>query len=86
MKTKKTGSKTSNMIYLLLLSILILVFTISSQVKVVDATSRKLATKGRTIVYTPSSRSCGASHATWKKNRGPCRRPPRTAPASYQSP
>ncbi|KFK40997.1 hypothetical protein AALP_AA2G072000 [Arabis alpina] len=45
-----------------------------------------VAATGKTIVYTPSSKSCGASHATWKKKSGPCRRPPRTAPASYQSP
>ncbi|KAL0877300.1 hypothetical protein Bca101_027005 [Brassica carinata] len=83
------GPKTSHKVALLL-PILLLILTLSSQVRVIEATSRKLvdvAASGRTIVYTPSSRSCGATHATWKKKkRGPCRRPPRTAPASYQSP
>ncbi|KAG7650659.1 hypothetical protein ISN45_At01g055960 [Arabidopsis thaliana x Arabidopsis arenosa] len=82
---KKMGSKTSTNMVALLLYLLILIFTLSSQVKVVEATSRKLA-NGRPIVWTPASRSCGASHASWKKNNGPCKRPPRTAPASYNSP
>ncbi|ESQ28835.1 hypothetical protein EUTSA_v10019385mg [Eutrema salsugineum] len=72
-------------IWLLFCSLLVLIFTLSSQVGVVEATSRKLAT-GRAIVYTQSSKSCGASHATWKKKRRPCRRPPRSFPASNQSP
>ncbi|XP_019100917.1 PREDICTED: uncharacterized protein LOC109132909 [Camelina sativa] len=63
----------------------ILIFTISSQVRVVEATSRILA-NGRTIVWTPASKSCGASHASWKKYRRPCKRPPRSAHASYNSP
>ncbi|CDY60944.1 BnaC02g45270D [Brassica napus] len=79
------GPKTSHKVALLF-SLLLLILTISSQARVIEAASRKLAS-GRNIVYTPSSKSCGATHATWKKKkRGPCRRPPRTAPASYQSP
>jgi hypothetical protein len=39
---KKMGSKTSTNMVALLLSLLILIFTLSSQVKVVEATSRKL--------------------------------------------
>ncbi|CAH8257026.1 unnamed protein product [Arabidopsis lyrata] len=50
------GSKTSSHMVALLLSLLILIFTLSSQIRVVEATSRKLA-NGRPIVWTPASRS-----------------------------
>ncbi|EOA33880.1 hypothetical protein CARUB_v10021372mg [Capsella rubella] len=83
------GSKKPSYTFALLISLLILIiFTISSQVRVVEATSRILA-NGRPIIWTPASKSCGALHASWKKYRRPCKRPkrtPRTAPASYNSP
>ncbi|CAL9239359.1 unnamed protein product [Arabidopsis halleri] len=54
------GSKTSIHMVALLLSLLILVLSLSSQVRVVEATRRKLA-NGRPIVWTPASRSCGVT-------------------------
>ncbi|KAL9861158.1 hypothetical protein AtNW77_Chr1g0065851 [Arabidopsis thaliana] len=83
---KKMGSKTSTNMVALLLYLLILISLFPLKLKSSRLQVANLVTNGRPIVWTPASRSCGASHASWKKNNGPCKRPPRTAPASYNSP
>ncbi|CAH8257025.1 unnamed protein product [Arabidopsis lyrata] len=85
------GSKSTN-ISALLLTLLLILFTLSSQLEVVECTGRKLSWgfSGTPIVYTPPSRSCGTSPAvfTWKWRRPrPCRLPPGSyIPASNESP
>ncbi|EOA34491.1 hypothetical protein CARUB_v10022032mg [Capsella rubella] len=73
------GSKKPSHTLALLLSLLILIIlTLSSQVIIVEATSRILA-NGNPIIRTPPSKSCGALTASWSKYRRPCKRPlPRT--------
>ncbi|EOA34812.1 hypothetical protein CARUB_v10022390mg [Capsella rubella] len=80
------SSKTSHIIAFSL-SLLLMILALSSQVGVVDATSRKLIARGTPIIWTPGSKSCGASHASWtNKPPRPCKRPPRYVPVSTQSP
>uniref|UniRef100_A0A1J3HH84 Transmembrane protein n=3 Tax=Noccaea caerulescens TaxID=107243 RepID=A0A1J3HH84_NOCCA len=89
---KKMVSKSPN-IASLVLPLLLIIFTLSSQVEHVESMGRKLAWgfNGAPIVYTPPSIACGASPAAimaseWRPRR-PCRRPPGTyIPASDQSP
>ncbi|AAB60905.1 hypothetical protein AtNW77_Chr1g0065841 [Arabidopsis thaliana] len=85
------GMKSPN-IAAFMLPLLLILFTLSSQLKVVESTGRKLAWgfSGTPIVYTPPSRSCGTSPAVftskWRRPR-PCRLPPGSyIPASDQSP
>ncbi|XP_018484650.1 secreted transmembrane peptide 6 isoform X1 [Raphanus sativus] len=86
------GSKSLN-IAALVLPLLLILFTLSSQARLVESTGRKLAVRGfggAPIIWTPPSNSCGASPAVWypkpTKPR-PCRRSPGIGiPTSYQSP
>ncbi|ANM58205.1 transmembrane protein [Arabidopsis thaliana] len=87
------GSKSPNIVALVL-PLLLILYTLSSQVEVVESTGRKLAFWGNPIVWTPHSNSCGGSPASvfasskWTTGR-PCRRsrPPGTnIPVSDQSP
>ncbi|EOA34822.1 hypothetical protein CARUB_v10022400mg, partial [Capsella rubella] len=68
----------------LVLPLLLILFTLSSQVEVVESRDRKLAFWEKPIVWTPPSNSCGAFPAAiesskWTTGR-PCRhsRPPGT--------
>ncbi|XP_018484658.1 secreted transmembrane peptide 6 isoform X2 [Raphanus sativus] len=85
------GSKSLN-IAALVLPLLLILFTLSSQARLVESTGRKLVRGfgGAPIIWTPPSNSCGASPAVWypkpTKPR-PCRRSPGIGiPTSYQSP
>ncbi|KAG2331681.1 hypothetical protein Bca52824_002861 [Brassica carinata] len=86
------GSKSSNTAAVVL-PLLLILFTLSSQARLVESTGRKLAAwkfGGAPIIWTPPSNSCGASPAIWypkPTKRRPCRRPPGIGiPASFQSP
>ncbi|XP_010415089.1 PREDICTED: uncharacterized protein LOC104774203 [Camelina sativa] len=74
------GSKSPS-VAALVLPLLLILFTLSSQIEVVESTGRKLSWwfTGTPIVYTPPSRSCGTSPAVytskWRRPR-PCRLPP----------
>ncbi|KAG7585869.1 hypothetical protein ISN45_Aa02g012190 [Arabidopsis thaliana x Arabidopsis arenosa] len=90
---EKMGLKSANIVALVL-PLLLILFTLSSQVDVVESTGRKLAFWGNPIVWTPHSNSCGGSPASvfssskWTTGQ-PCRRsrPPGTnIPVSDQSP
>ncbi|ESQ28836.1 hypothetical protein EUTSA_v10019360mg [Eutrema salsugineum] len=78
---KKMGLKSSN-IAALVLPLLFILFTLSSQVGVVESTGRKLTFYGppKRVVWTPPSNSCGTSPAAilsskyWTRGQ-PCRRP-----------
>ncbi|CAN7019397.1 hypothetical protein IGI04_021510 [Brassica rapa subsp. trilocularis] len=88
---KKMGSKSPN-IAALVLPLLLILFSLSSQARLVESSGRKLAWAfgGAPIIGTPSSNSCGASPAIWypkPTNPRPCRRTPGIGiPTSHQSP
>ncbi|XP_009147993.2 uncharacterized protein LOC103871493 isoform X2 [Brassica rapa] len=88
---KKMGSKSPN-IAALVLPLLLILFSLSSQARLVESSGRKLAWGfgGAPIIGTPSSNSCGASPAIWypkPTNPRPCRRTPGIGiPTSHQSP
>ncbi|KAG7650656.1 hypothetical protein AtNW77_Chr1g0065821 [Arabidopsis thaliana] len=93
MTKKKMGLMSPN-IAAFVIPMLLVLFTISSQVEVVESTGRKLswAFNGAPIVFTPPSSSCGGSPAAvmaseWMPRR-PCRRtrPPGTNIPVSQSP
>ncbi|EOA35963.1 hypothetical protein CARUB_v10021224mg [Capsella rubella] len=72
------GSKSPS-IAALVLALLLILFTLTSHVEVVESSGRKLAWgfSGTPIVYTPPSRSCGTSPAVFTSSwRRPCRLPP----------
>ncbi|CAN8238207.1 unnamed protein product, partial [Cochlearia groenlandica] len=61
------GSKSPNILALVLPLLFFILFALSSHVMVVESIGRKLA--WAPIVWTPGSLSCGASPAVWYRGR-----------------